>query len=204
MPAIVPTELETKAAAEDRQLELLRSTLRQVFGADERLADLYLRSLADASPEERILALHDDPVDIAAALADAAGVTEGQLKKYDALVQGIDEQRPRRRERVGTDSPVPVAGLDLVLKQFGYKRLRSPEDSPFLMWSATRAAQEGSPKVVTISKPYHEVPGHPEPVFDRNEVVDMIVMLASSMGAEPPFPIAARGDPDSLKRGHDD
>jgi hypothetical protein len=64
--------------------DVLASTLVLVFAADPELAVQYRLDLAKSPPLQRALALHDDPLDLAATLTGTS-LTADRIALYDAL-----------------------------------------------------------------------------------------------------------------------
>ena len=86
------TAISTRDQREFRELErkfwdTMQLVFKEVFNADADPLDNYRASLSDASPEERLLALRDDPLDVAAALLDVE-VTPAIADRYNALLFG--------------------------------------------------------------------------------------------------------------------
>jgi len=66
---------------------LLHDVLEQILLVDGDLASQYRRQLESASTYEKLLALHDDPIDVAATLAGIS-LTEEHLARYDEMAGG--------------------------------------------------------------------------------------------------------------------
>ncbi len=69
----------------------LETTLSSVFDTEAGIASAYKEQLSDASPYERLLALHDDPLDIASKLTGIA-ITPAIELRYDLLVATSNPQ----------------------------------------------------------------------------------------------------------------
>lgn len=63
-------------------------TLDKVFHADPGLVEQFRRKLADASPLERALVLHEDPLYVAADLAQAEELTREHIYIFRVEVLG--------------------------------------------------------------------------------------------------------------------
>jgi hypothetical protein len=74
----------------DRFWALVGIASEQILGDDADLVKNYRDRLQRASPMERMLALHDEPIDIAADLSGRP-VTERQLTQYDEMRMRFDE-----------------------------------------------------------------------------------------------------------------
>ena len=70
--------------------QTLQNTLTQVFKVDSGQAYPYLRYLKSATPNERLLALHESPLDVASSITGLS-ITPEMLKDYNRvlLVQDI-------------------------------------------------------------------------------------------------------------------
>lgn len=84
MSSIDPQSSSLLPELESRFWTVLRDALEEVLGADGELADQYQHQLESASLHERLLALHEDPIDVAAMLA-AIPLTEEDLLRYDEM-----------------------------------------------------------------------------------------------------------------------
>src|SRR3954464_7756570 len=73
---------------------LVRHTLKEVFDAPGSLVDDYEQSLKAAPPMERLLACHDSPLDLAAALTGSE-VTQARRDRYQQVLAAEQEQRER-------------------------------------------------------------------------------------------------------------
>ena len=86
MPSIDPLSGSLLPELEDRFWTLLRDALERILGADGELANQYRLHLESASSYEKLLALHDDPLDVAAMLAGIS-LTEEHLARYDEMTR---------------------------------------------------------------------------------------------------------------------
>ncbi|WP_375787732.1 hypothetical protein ACE10Z_09760 [Bradyrhizobium sp. Pha-3] len=138
MTVLDPNRQDDLAAAEAVYWSAVRFTVGRVFGADPAVADEYRRDLSEAPPLERALALHDHPLDVAAALGKP--VTIERTKAYDQAFPAyrlgepvpVDEL-PARVERTGEilssarrDDSAPmvtVSTLNRFMGELGYQRL---------------------------------------------------------------------------------
>jgi len=89
MARVDPLDSELLLVLETRFVAALRRTLRDVLNADEALANEYQALLPSASSFERLLALHEEPLTVAAELSDTV-VTDTHIEKYNGL--GLDGQ----------------------------------------------------------------------------------------------------------------
>ncbi|WFU39868.1 hypothetical protein QA640_36955 [Bradyrhizobium sp. CB82] len=139
MTSLDPNRAEELAAFEARYWPVLQITLRRVFDADPRIADRYRRGLIEAPPLQRALALHDDPLDVAATLTGKS-LTADRIALYDDVISSLADARrlvPETRAtkvaepgdilssaRRDEDAPmVTVITLNKFLGELGYHRL---------------------------------------------------------------------------------
>jgi hypothetical protein len=82
MTALDPNRPEELKAFEARYWFELQMTLRRVFHADPELVEHYRRSMMEAPPFQRALALHDHPLDVASTLTGIS-LTADHIALYD-------------------------------------------------------------------------------------------------------------------------
>jgi 5,6,7,8-tetrahydromethanopterin hydro-lyase len=99
MPTIAPSETERLAELERDFIGVLKTILSNVFGADTRLADSYYSKLRNASPDERLLALHDDPLKVGSILAGVP-LTKSLFDRY--IRNKSQDDRPTERRSLST------------------------------------------------------------------------------------------------------
>lgn len=90
MTSTDPATMKLPRGMEDRFWALVGIASEQILGDDADLVKNYRDRLQRASPMERMLALHDEPIDIAADLSGRP-VTERQLTQYDEMRMRFDE-----------------------------------------------------------------------------------------------------------------
>jgi uncharacterized membrane protein YeaQ/YmgE (transglycosylase-associated protein family) len=88
MTSIDPTNLKEYERLESMFWHTLRQTFSRVLDKSTEPVDYYRASLSKASPYERLLALHDDPLDVAAVLAGVT-LTPDIMSRYEALLSKI-------------------------------------------------------------------------------------------------------------------
>jgi 5,6,7,8-tetrahydromethanopterin hydro-lyase len=84
MPSIDPLSDRIPQEFESNFWKLVSDALSEVLGVDGDLAQQYRAQLEGASARERLLALHDDPIDVAATIAGIS-LTREHLSQYDSL-----------------------------------------------------------------------------------------------------------------------
>jgi hypothetical protein len=172
MATIDPTNTVLLAEAERAHESALRDILSNVFEADQDLADWYLRALADAAPEERLLALHDDPMDIATMLTGFS-VNQEQLVAYNEMVRTFEREASQKKFAT-TERPVSLSTLDMALSRLGYKRIQNEIGRPYHSWRQINPDDRSIAYLLTLSAPQFRAEGFPEAVYDLNEVIDFL------------------------------
>jgi uncharacterized membrane protein YeaQ/YmgE (transglycosylase-associated protein family) len=94
MTSIDPSNLEEYERLESMFWRTLRQTFIRVLDTGTEAVDYYRESLFKSSPYERLLALHDDPLDVAAVLAGVT-LTPDIISRYEAL---LSETAPAEQE----------------------------------------------------------------------------------------------------------
>jgi hypothetical protein len=135
MTALDPNHAEEFAASEARYWAALQITLRRVFDADPGLGERYRRSVMEAPPLQRALALHEEPLDVAATLTGTS-LTPDRVALYDDVISLLigDERFALAKVRQSGDilstarrdetAPmVPVTTLNKLMGELGYHRL---------------------------------------------------------------------------------
>jgi hypothetical protein len=84
MTAIGPANWEEYERLQRRFWDVLRQTFIQVLETSTEPIDEYQASLSDSSPDEQLLALHDDPLDLAAILTGVT-LTPEMISRYDRM-----------------------------------------------------------------------------------------------------------------------
>ncbi|MEA2864174.1 MAG: hypothetical protein QOC84_2130 [Bradyrhizobium sp.] len=191
MTAIDPNDVKAFAADEIQFWNTLQLTLAMVFEADPSLGIDYRNKLLKASPLQRALALHDDPLDAAATLVGLP-VTTSRIAKYDALQSGATDSvvtvKPSvsetvkseslavpsvtilRRRRDTTSPLVPLATLNELMSELGYYPLLIRVGVAYYILRKRLGAKRPLP--IEISMPH--LPGR---TADRDEVYSLDVML---------------------------
>lgn len=139
MTTFDPARPEDLTTLEAQYWAKLEATLAMVFDADRSVADEYRRSLAKAPPFQRALALHDEPLDVAAILT-AQPVTADRAARYDDVIAHVSARaksfvrepatRPTRpRDVLSTtrrEDGAPMVSVKLLnrlMEELGYHRL---------------------------------------------------------------------------------
>lgn len=177
MPTIDAVASDYQFEHEEQFWKILNATLSKVMHAEQDVAERYRAELASAPPLERLLALHDDPIDVAASLADVS-LTDEHLVRYDKILAQDALDRFRAAEGMPpTDEPVTLGSLDLAFGQLGYKRVQ--HETPGLLVEWKRVIPEASdavffPRLLTLLVPRFWAEGYSEPVYDKSYVIAML------------------------------
>jgi hypothetical protein len=75
-------------AAEDRYWKIVREIIKEIFNSDVSLVDQYLRDLQEATPDERALVYHAEPLDVAADLVGTRPTRE-HVDLYRKMIYDI-------------------------------------------------------------------------------------------------------------------
>jgi hypothetical protein len=121
MTELDPNRSKELAASEARYWQSLQTTLDVVFEVDPGLAVRYRSDLMEAPPLQRALALHDDPLDVAATLSGKP-LTADRIALYDAT-----KLRSAEAGRVVRRIPADVMHLGGVLSS-----ARREENAPMV------------------------------------------------------------------------
>jgi hypothetical protein len=205
MTSLQPNDRAELRKLERRFLETLRQTFSRVLETSAEPADYYWASLSRASSEERLLALHDDPLDVAVALTDVT-VTPEMTSRYRELISVIPpdeaasmqeelfEVPPRqpftpripRTERVLRPALFSMTRIVGLMEHLGYTR--SGGEGHVVAWRLTRAAAPGLPDLVATTLIPTSVTvafGERYGVQSILDIYDQIIVLASERGAPP-------------------
>ncbi|MEH2480205.1 hypothetical protein V1282_003562 [Nitrobacteraceae bacterium AZCC 2146] len=191
MTTLDPHHAEDLAALEFRYWRAVEATLNDVFGAETRVADAYRRSLSEAPPLQRALSLHDEPLDVAAALTGEP-VTDERLAAYEAMKYLFSgPPLPQRRaptttsrerdvlattRRVEGVPMVSVKKLNKFMDELGYRHLAIEAGVAFFALERT-----ASKKPLLRRFNMESLPGHDadrEAVYRLDVVVNMLDALA--------------------------
>jgi hypothetical protein len=175
MATIDPANTALLVEAEKWHAAALKEILSTVFEVDPNLADEYLRALAESPPDERLLALHDDPLDVATMLTGFS-VNQDQLSVYDEMLKASENVSLEGIPK--TIHPVTASTLDRTLRELGYERIQSGLGRPYNLWEQTDVHRSQLPRILTLSVPQFRAAGTRELVYDRNEVLDFLVSIA--------------------------
>ena len=207
MTSISPTNKRVYRLLERRFWQTLRQTFSKVFVTGTEPVDIYRASLSNSSRYEQLLALHDDPLDVAAVLLGVT-LTPEIISRYEAMLSEsyptrlidnpphqVSEEtrerpvpvlaselpRPRERERRRTTALVSMLTFERLMDGLGYARVR--QEGKVFVWQLRqgRASSPGLPQVVSTLAPMYRT-SHKQPAYDVRYVLDVydhIIALAT-------------------------
>jgi hypothetical protein len=204
MTSIDPADLEEYRLLERRFWNTLQQTFSRVLNTSTGVVDDYRASLAEASSYERLLALHDDPLDVA---ADLSGITltPEMVSRYGELLSEIYLRETISPSLIRTLTPlpltiptlpelhrslltnvVPMATLVEAMARLGYHRIEEYEGGGLLWESRSRAVHYASrlPEAITTPPPIYTLDGNL--AYDVQSILDLynrIIALARHRGA---------------------
>jgi hypothetical protein len=176
MPTIDLTGVVVNPELESSFWRHLRAVVTNIFKADEEVAERYQLSLAGASPAERMLAMHESPLEVAASLTGTTITTE-HIQQCERLLAKIADRAPADGKIIFTPSPITLEQLDAVLYRVGYRRLAVDDKRHFLHWMLDKDESLQFPRLVTLSAPQFASDGISELVYDRDYILDALVTL---------------------------
>ncbi len=178
MPEIDPVTVGLHPEFEREFWVTLRSALEDVLKAEGRLLDRFKANLASASPYERLLVLHDDPLDVAAALADISLTTE-HLRRYDELRARWESDLSPAEQPI-TNDPVSLEQLAAFLNGLGYFRMPDSNDA-YLTWQLMERPEQDErlwgPQRITTMLPNFRTPTGRQMVYDRSYVTSLFLSI---------------------------
>jgi hypothetical protein len=204
MTSISPTNRREYRLLERKFWQILRQTFSEVFVTSTEPVDQYWASLSKSSPYERLLALHDDPLDVAAVLLGVT-LTPEITSRYEAMLSKGYPARvidnPPRKVSEATERPVPdwppdllgpregrrttalvsMLAFERLMDRLGYARAR--QEGKVLVWQLPqgRGSSRGLPQVVATLAPMYST-SHKQPAYDVRYILDVydhIIALAA-------------------------
>jgi hypothetical protein len=195
MTSISQTDRSEYRLLENRFWHMLRQTFSRVLVTGIEPVDEYRASLSNSSPYERLLALHDDPLDVAAVLLGVT-LTPEIISRYEALISAVYPEQevydpplvvleapkrpapdwgselPKRRERKKPRKTqlVSMSAFERVMDRLGYTRAGQREET--LLWFNDGRPSRELPKFVTTLAPSHRT-SHNEPAYGVQSVLRM-------------------------------
>jgi hypothetical protein len=102
----------------------LGRTLSSVFDAHEDVGNAYIESISAAPWPERLIALHESPIDVAAMLTGAP-ITDEMRARYNDLFAPQDWQHQLSLEEpvASPFQPMTKENVEAILTMFGYEKL---------------------------------------------------------------------------------
>ncbi len=176
MPAIDAAPSDYQFEQEQRFWKILNATLSKVMRNERGLGERYRAELANAVPLERLLALHDDPIDVAASLADVR-LTDEHLAQYDEILAQDALERSLAEGMSQTEEPVTLGSLDFVFGQLGYSRVQHDRAGQLVQWDRVIPETNDTvffPRLLTLLAPHFWAEGYSEAVYDKSYLIHML------------------------------
>jgi hypothetical protein len=122
MAGIDHTNFELLAAVEHDYARILRAVVTQIFDGDVEIADSFEQSLEDSPIRERLLALHESPLEVAAALTGRP-INKRMRDQYDSLLADARWEHPANEfgQLGDTQDRPPTQFIGYLLTQLGYE-----------------------------------------------------------------------------------
>lgn len=189
MTVLDPTNPEAYAALEREFWQTLQQTFTDVLRIEPSLVDAYRAELQQASPYERLLALHDDPLDVAAVLTGITLTPEissryEEFLSHDPPTIALGSPPyfliPRRRVLVSMEE------VTRQMTNLGYRRVR-PQEAEAVSWQLreNRNHLRRMPKFVTLQPPTQRTVAG-QLAYEMSDILDLfkhIADLATKRGA---------------------
>jgi hypothetical protein len=153
----------------------LRSMLADVFEVDAEIGDTYLRSLASAPLYERLIALHQSPIDVASMLTGTP-ISSAMYERYENVLRQNARSRPRDLRFPDVFSSVPQETVESILRLFGYEKLEHDDDRLWQL-SAPDPIAENRPLRVSTPQPEYLVATGGR-FYGVSSVIDLIAQLS--------------------------
>jgi hypothetical protein len=178
MAVINPDVFDATSNGDEQFWEILQLTLMDVFRVDPSIARRYRDSLAEASNLERLLVIHDEPIDVAASLANIK-ITDAHSVRYNTLVAEVERTRTWFQSGYPeTRAPVTLEALDRVFGELGYMRqTESDESLLFHKWKRSDNLEVDAPympMLLMLRVPQFWAKGHSELLYDWDYVFQML------------------------------
>jgi hypothetical protein len=157
----------------------LRNTLSHIFDANADIGSAYIESLANAPLHERLIALHESPIDVASTLTGIA-VTDAMIARYDDLMVRQDSPHPRPLDKrsARTFWPVREKTVEDILKLFGYEKQDGFGDGAVL-WQLSKLDGVDPNLRPRVFVPSPQIPvATGEKLYDIVFVIDLITFLS--------------------------
>jgi hypothetical protein len=152
MATIDDTNYELLAAIEHDYARILRDVVTQIFDENVEVADSFKRSLEDSPIRERLLALHESPLEIAAALTGRS-IDDRMRGQYERLLADARSEHPSDKFDVPKDahSQLPLEFVGYLLYVLGYEPVHEIGDN-ILAWKLGVSLLPGMRPIVFTPK----------------------------------------------------
>jgi hypothetical protein len=198
MTIVEPADFEEYEFLERRFWETLRQTFTRVLNLSIEPVDEYRASLLHSPFYERVLALHDDPLDVAAILAEIT-ITPEILARYEALLSEISvaeedmeivsstdrEPQPGLVIRKRSSGLVSMVKFNRIMTGLGYRFTQRL--GKLAIWELKQPSQRfpGLPEVVPIAAHIY-LTSHRQRAYEKDTIVAVyndIIALAGERQA---------------------
>jgi hypothetical protein len=183
MASVTPADVGPYLDLESQFWQAVSAAITTVLHADKSLVEQYRARLGSSSPYERLLALHDDPLDVAAMLANVT-ITNEIRARYDEMQSLLYEKPAANSQHLPTTNfPITQEGLAELLKTLGYVPVNGSAQQRTIIWERPEYeddTQVNLPRLITIQAPNFHSDEFPEPVYDRHYVIDLLMSLGGT------------------------
>ena len=140
MASIDHTNYRLLAAIERDYARILRDVVTKIFDGDVEIAHSFQQSLKDSPVHERLLALHESPLEVAASLVGRP-VDERMRGQYDRLLADVhSEHPPEAFDELENAHDRPSAEfIGYLLNRLGYKPVHQIGDD-ILIWTPSTSS----------------------------------------------------------------
>jgi hypothetical protein len=134
MASIDHTNFELLTVLEREYARVLRMVVTEIFDHDAEVADSFERELGDSPARERLLALHESPLEVAAALTGRP-INLLMRSRYETLLTSarLEDSPEEFEEAEGSPERPPVAFIEYLLNLLGYEPIHGIDDK-IVVW----------------------------------------------------------------------
>lgn len=216
MTSIDQNDSRRLARLESDYARILRNVISEIFNTDPEGAESYLHELADCTPYERLLALHESPI-VLASLLTGIEINDEMQSQYEIM---LNETHPRSLLIGVAERPsalafsqnvdvfkdivpskyVPLTLVEQYLVSSGY---RKADTGPGLItsWELTDESSLGfRTHRVSIPKPSRPASQSRQPALSRKFVIELIMHIYAKSKREAELELARlEGNPPPTK-----
>jgi hypothetical protein len=139
MASIDHTNFELLTVMEREYASILRTVVAEIFEDDAEIVESFERTLQDSPARDRLLALHESPLEVAAALTGRS-INLRMRSSYDSLLNGARWEHLAEEFEEAKDSHErsPVAFIGDLLELLGYEPVNWVSDN-IVVWKLSRS-----------------------------------------------------------------